>query len=296
MIATYASSALTKTQSAYLDLLEKVILNAVCPENGARIHHLVALLTGKEAPPKMDRNTLLAELVSLHRQNPEVAEALDDLYASRNWWTKTLGFPFSMIGPQRLRNVRWSAETVIRERIPGAMVETGVWRGGACLMMKGVMRALGETRALYLCDSFDGLPIVESGPDQPLRLHENPLLTAPLEDVRSHFERLGLLDEHVHFVKGWFSDTMGDVCAATADGIAVLRLDGDYYKSTMEVLEPLYSRVSEGGFVIIDDYYVYDQCRLAVDEYRAAHSIVDPIIEIDGMGVYWRVGSAGTRL
>jgi O-methyltransferase len=275
----------------YLDLLEKIILNAVNPENGARIEYLLGLLTRPDVA-RRDRNELIKELVVLHRDDPRAVAALSDLYSSRNWWTHKLGFPFSMIGLRRLRNVREAAETVIKEKIQGAMIETGVWRGGACIMMKGVMRALGETRPLYVCDSFQGLPPLDTGPDAGLNLHEMPLLSAPLEDVRSHFERLDLLDGDVHFVKGWFSDTMADVRAAVADGIAVLRLDGDYYKSTMDVLEPLYPLVVPGGFVIIDDYYAFEQCRQATDEYRAAHGIEEPIIEIDEMGVYWRAGRA----
>ncbi|HEY7646394.1 MAG TPA: TylF/MycF/NovP-related O-methyltransferase [Hyphomicrobiales bacterium] len=278
------------TRSDYLDLLEKVILNAVTPENGARIEYLVECLTsGKVAA--QDRNALLHTLVNLHRTDPRASAALRDLYASGHWWTYTLGFPLSMIGPHRMRNIRLAAETVINDKIPGAMVETGVWRGGACMMMKGVMRALSDVRPLYVCDSFEGLPAVDTGPDKDLNLHEIPILSVPLDDVRSHFERLDLLDEHVHFVKGWFSETMADVKAATRDGIAVLRLDGDYYSSTMEVLQPLCPQVTPGGFVVIDDYYAFEQCQQAVDEYRAAHRIRSPLIDIDENGVYWRAGA-----
>ena len=274
----------------YLDLVAKIILNEINPENGARIKYLLDAVC--EAEPGRDRNDVLRTLVGLHNSDEKVRAALDDLYRPRHWWTKTLGFPFSMIGPKRLANTREAAETVIAEYIPGAMVETGVWRGGACIMMKAVMSAYGVSRPLYVCDSFVGLPKLTEGPDAVLTLDENPLLSAPVEDVRSHFERLDLLDDDVHFVKGWFEDTMPELARSGPEAIAVLRLDGDYYHSTMVVLENLYDKVSPGGFVIIDDYHAYEQCAQAVNEYRAAKGITDEMIEIDGVGIYWRVGAA----
>jgi len=274
----------------YLDLVAKIILNEINPENGARIKYLLDAVC--EAEPGRDRNDVLRTLVGLHNSDEKVRAALDDLYRPRHWWTKTLGFPFSMIGPERLANTREAAETVIAENIPGAMVETGVWRGGACIMMKAVMSAYGVSRPLYVCDSFAGLPKLTEGPDAVLTLDENPLLSAPVEDVRSHFERLDLLDDDVHFVKGWFEDTMPELARSGPEAIAVLRLDGDYYHSTMVVLENLYDKVSPGGFVIIDDYHAYEQCAQAVNEYRAAKGITDEMIEIDGVGIYWRVGAA----
>ncbi len=84
---------------------------------------------------------------------------------------------------------------------------------------------------------------------------------------------------------------MPELARTGHETISVLRLDGDYYHSTMVVLENLYDRVSAGGFVIIDDYHAYEQCAQAVNEYRAAKCISDEMIEIDGVGIYWRVGA-----
>lgn len=274
----------------YLELMEKVVLNEINPENGARMNFLVQALT-REPRRAYDKNQLIGQLVSIHRDDASVAEALAKRCLPRHWWTNTLGFPFSMISRERLNNVRVAASTVLRDNIEGAMIETGVWRGGACLMMKAVMTALGQSRPLYVCDSFEGLPNLESGPDSTLKLNENPLLTAPLDDVRSHFERLDLFDDDVHFVKGWFSDTMDNVAQEVREtGISVLRLDGDYYKSTIDVLQPLYPHVRPGGYVIIDDYNTYEQCRQATDEYREANAISEELRDIDGMAVYWRLG------
>lgn len=271
----------------YLDLMAKVILNQVNPENGARIKYLVDALS--VSAPREDRRTLIRKLVHITNQSPELSEALNDPFARPNWWVKTLGFPFSMIGPDRLENVRWAVETVLRENIPGALVETGVWRGGACMMMKAVMTAHGDLRDLFVCDSFQGLPKMEEGPDSSLPLNENPILAAPLEQVRSHFSRLDLLDANVHFIQGWFADTMPKLRADGPRQIAVLRLDGDYYHSTKVVLDNLYDRVVPGGIVIIDDYYIYEQCAQAVEEFRDRHGLTQELHQIDFAGAWWRV-------
>ncbi|MCP8883381.1 TylF/MycF family methyltransferase [Devosia sp. XJ19-1] len=281
------SRATGDTRKLFLDLMAKVILNQINPENGARIKYLLDALTS--SAPLRDRRALISALVDIRNQSPEISEALKDPFARPNWWIKTLGFPFSMIGPDRLDNVRWAVETVIAENIPGALIETGVWRGGACMMMKAVMTAYGELRDLYVCDSFQGLPEMKEGPDSSLPLNENPILAAPLDQVQSHFSRLDLLDDSVHFIEGWFADSMPQLRTNGPKQIAVLRLDGDYYHSTKVVLDNLYDRVVPGGIVIIDDYFVYEQCAKAVEEYRHLHGVTQELHQIDFAGAWWRV-------
>jgi hypothetical protein len=89
-----------------------------------------------------------------------------------------------------------------------------------------------------------------------------------LKEVRRNFERYGLLDDRVQFLVGWFEDTLP---TATIERLAVLRLDGDMYSSTHHVLSALYPRLSVGGYVIVDDYYL-DTCRAAITDYRAQHA------------------------
>ncbi|MGH8399231.1 MAG: TylF/MycF/NovP-related O-methyltransferase, partial [Gammaproteobacteria bacterium] len=89
----------------------------------------------------------------------------------------------------------------------------------------------------------------------------------------------------VIFLAGWFKDTLP---AAPIDSISVLRLDGDLYESTIQVLEALYPRLSVNGFCIIDDYHAIDACRQAVADYREHNNISASIIEIDGTAVLWR--------
>jgi O-methyltransferase len=111
-------------------------------------------------------------------------------------------------------------------------------------------------------------------------------LAVPLEVVRQNFERYGLLDEQVVFVKGLFSETLPSLRCGS---FALIRLDGDLYESTYLALQHLHPKVSPGGFVIIDDYGIAPECQQAVHDYRERQNIEGPIHQIDRSGVWWRV-------
>ncbi|MEO0494557.1 MAG: TylF/MycF/NovP-related O-methyltransferase [Actinomycetota bacterium] len=195
----------------------------------------------------------------------------------------------TMVGRQRLANVRSAVETVLDEDVPGDLIETGVWRGGVTILMRGILEAWGDTdRRVWVADSFEGLPApnVEEYPDDAGHdMSGVPTLMVGADRVRANFERYGLLDDQVRLLEGWFADTLP---TAPIDQLAVLRLDGDLYESTMDALVPLYDKVSAGGFVIVDDYGAWEPCRKAIDDFRAQHGITDEIVEVDWTGVYWR--------
>jgi O-methyltransferase len=195
-----------------------------------------------------------------------------------------------MIGMQRLTSLQRCVETVLAEGVVGDLVECGVWRGGASILMRAVLAAYGdETRRVWLADSFAGVPppdTVNYKADKGIRLHRHAnVLGVPEAEVRANFERYGLLDEQVRFLPGWFKDTLAD---APIEQISVLRLDGDLYESTIQGLDALYPRLSSGGYCIIDDYHVFSACEQAVADYRQKHQISAEIVEIDGTGVLWR--------
>ena len=197
----------------------------------------------------------------------------------------------TMIGDLRLRNVEDLVRSALRDGIPGDLIETGVWRGGACILMKAVLNVYGDSaRRVWLADSFTGLPVPDTarGHDQLVEvdLSVHAELAVPVEEVAANFRRYGLLDDRVVFLKGWFKDTLP---TAAIDRIAVLRLDGDYYESTMDALTHLYPKVSSGGYCIVDDYGCYETCRQAVQDYREANGISSEIVPVDWTGVYWRV-------
>ncbi len=196
----------------------------------------------------------------------------------------------TMIGMQRLTSLQHCVEAVLAEDIDGDLVECGVWRGGACILMRAVLAVYeDEARCVWLADSFAGVPppdIDNYTADRDLRLDLSAdVLGVSEAAVRANFKRFGLLDERVRFLPGWFKNTLSE---APIERIGLLRLDGDLYESTMQALNALYPRLSERGFCIIDDYHPIPACRQAVTDYRRAHGISDQINEIDGSGVFWR--------
>jgi len=195
----------------------------------------------------------------------------------------------TMIGVRRLENVRELAQRAIDEKIPGDFAEAGVWRGGCCILMRGILAANGiRDRKVYAVDSFAGLPPPnphEFPQDEGLNLHLYPELAVSLEEVKANFERYGLLDEQVVFVRGLFQDTLP---LLDAERFALIRLDADLYESTTAALEALYPKLSPGGFLILDDYKFLKSVREAADDYRARMGIESPIHEIDWNSVWWQ--------
>ena len=195
----------------------------------------------------------------------------------------------TMIGTKRLRNLRRLAEEVIRNEIPGDLIETGVWRGGACILMRAVLSAYQvRDRRVWVADSFEGVPPPDPDrypSDGGSEYHKFEDLSVSFETVKSNIDRYGLLDDQVVFLKGWFRDTLE---TAPIERLALLRLDGDLYESTIVALDALYDKLSEGGYVIVDDYHVVESCRLAIGDFLTVRSMSPEICEIDGVGVFWQ--------
>jgi O-methyltransferase len=192
----------------------------------------------------------------------------------------------TMVGLARLDSLRDCVEVVLREGVPGDLIEAGVWRGGSAIYMRGLLEAFGDAhRHVVVADSFEGLPAPSHPADAEMRLHEIGYLSVSLSEVRANFRRYELLDHRVEFVEGWFKDSLP---ALRGRAWSLIRLDGDLYESTMDSLTNLYDGLSVGGFVIVDDYGAYEACRAACEDFRRQRSVVDDVVEIDWTGVYWR--------
>ena len=190
----------------------------------------------------------------------------------------------TMIGKVRLHQLRQAVETVLRENIPGDLIETGVWRGGACVMMRAVLSAHKIIdRKVYVADSFCGLPIPNSQypADCNSPLHTYSGLSISLEDVKRNFN---LPDSQVEFVQGWFKDTLPKLNTT----FAVARLDGDMYESTWDALTSLYDKVVPGGFIIVDDWGGVDACRYAVLDFVTSRKLRPAFAEVNWATIYWR--------
>ena len=191
----------------------------------------------------------------------------------------------TMIGKKRLTNIEKCFQEIIKKKIPGDLIETGVWRGGACIFMAGLNKYYKENRKIYVADSFEGLPPPEKKykADKGDVHHTIKCLAVGLDQVKDNFKRYDLLDKNVIFIKGYFEHSLKNT---DIKQLALLRLDGDMYSSTIQVLTQLYDKVSPGGYIIIDDYAL-PGCRKAVDKFRKKRNIRSKLKIVDHTGRYW---------
>jgi O-methyltransferase len=214
----------------------------------------------------------------------------------RSWRVDGSDWPangLTMIGLRRLDDLQRCVESVVADGIEGDLIEAGVWRGGASILMRATLDSLGaEGRTVYLADSFQGFPEPESeGADRELELHMSAIdyLAPAMEDVQSYFERFGC-GRGVEFVPGFFEETMERLRGRKW---SVIRLDADSFTATGLALDALYPGLSVGGYLIIDDYFHphLPVCRQAVQEFRRAYGVTEPIERIDWTGARWRRSS-----
>lgn len=259
---------------AYLNLMERVLAGVII-----------------EDPPIVTEEhrsffRYIARTFDAHA-NPDEKEMGRYQYSWREIGWDTPSRAFTMIGLKRLRNFRSLIMQAIKEDVGGDILEAGVWRGGASILARAVLRATGDSsRRVFVADSFEGLPPPNPAfpQDAGSKLHEHKELAISLEAVQANFAKFDLLDERVVFLKGWFRDTLP---SAPVGQLAVLRLDGDLYESTLDPLRHLFDKVAPGGWVIVDDYFI-PACRAAVTEFLGARGLTPDILPIDGMGVYFQ--------
>ena len=263
----------TDPKELYLDLFKKCLT--------------FALWEAKDGSSKSETNPTLKQSIKQFLKGENVPHLTPEQRRTegRDWPV----LAHTMIGLKRLDNIQFCVERVLADGVPGDLIETGVWRGGATIFMRAILKVYGVTdRRVWVADSFEGLPIPdpEKYPDDAGDIHHTyPTLAISLEEVRANFKAYGLLDSQVRFLKGWFRDTLP---GAPIEKLAVIRLDGDMYESTMDGLVNLYPKLSTGGFVIVDDYGAVPGCRKAIEDFRQMRGIKNKMEQIDWGGVYWQ--------
>jgi O-methyltransferase len=282
----------------YLGLLKNALLNEIYLENDVRLLYIFAALhTGQNIDLDILRNVASrlphwCSGVKAARQdggiwwqvNIKKPDGSDGTLDLRN----VCEFLHTMVGRKRLDNIESCLAAIRKDNIPGDVAETGAWRGGAAIFMKGCLTAWDmHDRTVWVADSFEGLPVPSLPEDAgyDFSVTKVPILAVGLEEVQENFRRYDLLDDKVRFLKGWFRDTLH---VAPIKDLALLRLDGDLYESTRDSLKALYDKVSPGGFIIVDDFNDFEPCRRAVLDFRELRGIEDPIELIDWTGAFWR--------
>ncbi|MBV9193480.1 MAG: class I SAM-dependent methyltransferase [Solirubrobacterales bacterium] len=191
----------------------------------------------------------------------------------------------TMVGLRRLDDLQACVEAVVRDGVEGELIEAGSWRGGASILIRATLDSLGaQERTVWVADSFQGFPLGETARRSDEQWSEIDYLSVPLDEVRANFARLGVA-AGVEFLPGFFSQTLPGLAGRRW---SLVRLDGDTYDATVTALRCLYPGLSAGGFLIVDDYGALADCRRAVDEFRTAAMIHEPLEEVDWTSVRWR--------
>jgi len=275
---------MSEYRNLYLDLLKRCLAGSVYKESAWAI----------VAPGNVLKRWLVQELADRSYLIVKRQEYREEVREEGKDWP-LIGY--TMIGHRRLDNIQKCVEDVVRNGVPGDFIETGVWRGGAVIFMRALLKCFDiSDRVVWAADSFEGLPKPKTelyGDRAGIDLSDRSLLSVSLEEVKENFARFGLLDDQVKFLKGWFCDTLQ---SAPIERLALLRLDGDLYESTVDALNGLYHRVSVGGYVIIDDYHSWNSCKEAVNDFRKQHKIEEEIKPVDSHSVYWQVTKVASGL
>jgi len=283
----------------YINHLKSSLLNKIYIESEAKLLHVFSAIlndTKLEFNDFFDKkNPKIKIYLPLLNQIKETGDTItlnrvteDGKHEPAGSLRNITEIAHTMIGEKRLDNIKFCIETVLKENVSGDFIETGIWRGGACIFMRGILKAYDVSdRIVWCADSFDGVPEPSWPQDSNFNISKSvlPVLAVPLEEVQELFQRYGLLDEQVKFLEGWFKDTLGE---APINKISILRLDGDLYESTMDALNLLYEKVQSGGFIIVDDYESCPPCKAAIVDFRQQNNIVASLEVIDGHSVYWR--------
>lgn len=196
-------------------------------------------------------------------------------------WFRVRQSGYTMLGCRRGRYLFELADEAVRRGVPGALVDCGVWNGGSTALLS----AGAPERDVWAFDSFEGLP--EPG-DAELDGTDAARFVGDCFGAEENLQAVVAQHgspERLHVRKGWFEDTLAPESRAVGP-IAVLHADGDWYESIKVTLEAFYDQISIGGFVAIDDYFVWAGARKATDEFRAARGIRAPLLKREA-GVYW---------
>lgn len=263
------------TADLYLDLLKRALTRELCQDLYAEV----------------PRNTSTVKKAVRYHAYAAVLKVLRPMNLSLVQTTRPTGE--TMIGMGHMNNLHHCLERVIAERVPGDVIETGVWRGGATIFMRAFLQVHKDARNVWVADSFEGLPKPDDKKypqDKGDALWSQSYLAVSEEQVKANFRKYHMLDSQVKFLKGFFSDTLP---TAPIGALALMRLDGDMYESTIVALRSLYPKLSPGGFVIVDDFGMIPACDQAVHDFRKEAGVTEDLQTIgyvrgNPLGAFWQ--------
>ncbi len=192
--------------------------------------------------------------------------------------------PYTLVGPERIQNLRILACRIESERIPGDVIECGVCNGGTAAVLARFATRSRLDRTVWLLDSFQGMPEITPEDGEGAKAHVGKEVGDPAR-VYEILRLAGADMERVKIVPGWFRDTFPTVSTSQ---IALLNIDADWYESVKLCLETFYDRVAVGGFVSFDDYGHWPGCRKAVDEFFSSRCLTYSLQKVDYTAHWFR--------
>lgn len=189
----------------------------------------------------------------------------------------------TMVGWRRLESLHNLLEDVVREDIPGDIIECGVWRGGVLIWTQTILNLLKSDKRVFGADSFEGCPEPRLPEDYGDIHHKHDHLRVPITEVEANLMRYG--HKNVTLLKGWFKDSLP--LLPESQKFSIIRLDGDLYESTMDCLQSLYKRLSPGGYCIIDDWHL-GPVRTAVARFLGHFKETPVFIHPDKPSICWK--------
>jgi hypothetical protein len=204
--------------------------------------------------------------------------------------------PFTMTSNSSLISLINAVDYIVNNKIPGSLVECGVWKGGSMMAVaKTLMSMNSEDRDLYLFDTFTGmtkpskLDVGIGTKEKASDIFEKEKtgedtsnwVNASIVEVKKIFKKVGYDEKKLHFIEGKVEET---IPKNSPSEISLLRLDTDWYESTKHELIHLFPKLSKGGVIIIDDYDDWEGCRKAVDEYIMNENITLLLVKIPNGG------------
>ncbi len=188
-------------------------------------------------------------------------------------------FPFTLTTIENAYALFNSVRHLVRHEIPGDFVECGVWRGGSAMTMALALASIGETdRTIRLYDTFDKFPEPTAEDGYAAVPWWVDYFVTSADQVREAMLSTGYPPDRIELIEGRVEDTLPEAPEAPC---AMVRLDTDYYSSTLCELEYLYPLLSPGGVLIIDDYGLFAGSRRATHEYFETHDVRMMLHRID---------------
>jgi hypothetical protein len=227
----------------------------------------------------------------LHKAKSRILTEIMILFSGVKVWRKIKrikSLHLTYLSERRLLQIARTIKHIRSSQIQGDFIEVGCALGGSSILIASLK---DKERFLKIYDVFGQIPapgpldgqdardryeVIVDGNAKGLGLdryygYRNDLRTIVEFNLNSF--RIDLKGDSVFLIEGLLQNTLRPTQA-----IAFAHIDVDWFEPVSFSLEKIFPKLAIGGSVIIDDYFDWDGCRVAVDLFL---DNVDAYIELD---------------